>query len=134
MYNFSYKLWPSRRISIFNHVAYVIRRSLKRRCYRQIVAYVDQSSSNKQVTLSFDTYLLATMVFQKAISRLRNLASRKAKNASKKGDISTETQTPRGDMRRYNLMWMPKELRSNRLTPLNKDNLKNVLFKNPRKK
>ena len=25
-----------------------------------------------------------------------------------------------GDMRRYNLMWMLKELRSNRLTPLNK--------------
>ena len=74
------------------------------------------------------------MMFQKAISRLRNLASRKAKNASKKGDISTETQTPRGDTRSYNLMWMPKELRSNRLTPLNKDNLKNVLFKNPRKK
>ena len=37
------------------------------------------------------------MVFQKAISRLRNLASRKAKNASKKGDISTETQTARGE-------------------------------------
>ena len=36
------------------------------------------------------------MVFQKAISRLRNLASRKAKNASKKDDISTETQTARG--------------------------------------
>ena len=36
------------------------------------------------------------MVFQKAISRLRNLASRKAKNASKKGDILTETQTARG--------------------------------------
>ena len=35
------------------------------------------------------------MVFQKAISRLRNLASRKAKNASKKDDISTETQTAR---------------------------------------
>ena len=37
------------------------------------------------------------MVFQKAISRLRNLASRKAKNASKKGDITTETQTTRGE-------------------------------------
>ena len=74
------------------------------------------------------------MVFQKAISCLRNLASRKAKNASKKGDISTETQTPRGDTKRYSLMWTPKELWSNRLTPLNKDNLKNVLFKNPRKK
>ena len=37
------------------------------------------------------------MIFQKAISRLRNLASRKAKNASKKGDISTETQTARGE-------------------------------------
>ena len=36
------------------------------------------------------------MMFQKAISRLRNLASRKAKNASKKDDISTETQTARG--------------------------------------
>ena len=36
------------------------------------------------------------MVFQKAISRLRNLASRKAKNASKKDDILTETQTARG--------------------------------------
>ena len=41
-------------------------------------------------------YLLATMVFQKAISRLQNLSSRKAKNASKKGDISPETQTARG--------------------------------------
>ena len=41
-------------------------------------------------------YLLATMVFQKAISRLRNLASRKTKNVSKKDDISTETQTARG--------------------------------------
>ena len=37
------------------------------------------------------------MVFQKAISRLRNLASRKAKNASKKHDISIETQTARGE-------------------------------------
>ena len=36
------------------------------------------------------------MVFQQAISRLQNLASRKAKNASKKNDISTETQTARG--------------------------------------
>ena len=36
------------------------------------------------------------MVFQKAISRLKNLASRKAKNASKKDDISTETQTASG--------------------------------------
>ena len=51
------------------------------------------------------------MVFQKAISRLRNLASRNAKNAAKKGDISTETQTARG---------MMKELQSNRQTPLNK--------------
>ena len=37
------------------------------------------------------------MVFQKGISRLRNLASRKAKNASENGDISTETQTARGE-------------------------------------
>ena len=37
------------------------------------------------------------MVFQKAISRLRNLVSIKATNASKKGDISTETQTVRGE-------------------------------------
>ena len=36
------------------------------------------------------------MLFQKAISRLQNLASRKAKNASKKDDISTETLTARG--------------------------------------
>ena len=36
------------------------------------------------------------MVFQKTISGLRNVASRKAKNASKKG-ISTETQTARGE-------------------------------------
>ena len=36
------------------------------------------------------------MVFQKTISRLRNLASRNAKNAAKEGDISTETQTARG--------------------------------------
>ena len=45
---------------------------------------------------SFDTYLLTSMVFQKAISRLQNLASRKAKNVSKKDDISTETQTASG--------------------------------------
>ena len=37
------------------------------------------------------------MVFHKAISRLQNLASRKRKNASKKGDISTETPTARGE-------------------------------------
>ena len=37
------------------------------------------------------------MVFEKAMSRLRNLASRKAKNTAKKGDISTETQTARGE-------------------------------------
>ena len=36
------------------------------------------------------------MVFQKAISRLQNLAWRKTKNASKKDDISTETETARG--------------------------------------
>ena len=37
------------------------------------------------------------MVFQKAISRLQNLASRKAKNASKKDDTARgETQTARG--------------------------------------
>ena len=37
------------------------------------------------------------MVFQKAISRLQNLASRKAKNASKKDDAARgETQTARG--------------------------------------
>ena len=37
------------------------------------------------------------MVFQKAISRLQTLASRKAKKASKKGDVSTETQAARGE-------------------------------------
>ena len=38
------------------------------------------------------------MVFQAtSFSRLWNLASRKAKNASKKDDISTETQTARGE-------------------------------------
>ena len=37
-------------------------------------------------------YLLATMAFQKAISCLQNLAPRRAKNASKKGDVSIETQ------------------------------------------
>ena len=36
------------------------------------------------------------MVFQKAISCLRNSTSRKAKNTSKKGNISTETKTARG--------------------------------------
>ena len=45
--------------------------------------------------LSFSAYLLATMVFQKSVSRQRNLALRKAKSASKKGDISTEAQTAR---------------------------------------
>ena len=35
------------------------------------------------------------MVFQKVISHLQILASRKAKNASKKHNISTETQTER---------------------------------------
>ena len=40
------------------------------------------------------------MVFQKAISHLRNLASRKEKKKtpSKKGDISTEIQTARGEL------------------------------------
>ena len=38
------------------------------------------------------------------------------------------------NMKRYNLMGAPSELRSNRLTPLNKDKLKNVLFKKPRRK
>ena len=39
------------------------------------------------------------MVFQKAISHLRNLASRKAKKKKtyKKGDIPTEIQTARGE-------------------------------------
>ena len=37
------------------------------------------------------------MVFQNTISRLRNLASTKAKNASKIRGISTETQTARGE-------------------------------------
>ena len=36
------------------------------------------------------------MVFQKVISHLQNLASRKAKNATKKDDVSTEIQTERG--------------------------------------
>ena len=36
------------------------------------------------------------MVFQKAISHLQNVASRKAKNSKKKDDISTETQIARG--------------------------------------
>ena len=85
--------------------------------------------------LSFDTYLLAAKVFHNSICRLRNLASRKTKNASKTGDISIETQMVRGEnMKRYNLMGAPSELRSNRLTPLNKDKLKNVLFKKPRRK
>ena len=50
-------------------------------------------ASDKQVNLSFDRDLLSTMVFQKAITCLQSLASTKAKNALKKGDISTETQT-----------------------------------------
>ena len=52
-------------------------------------------ASDKQVNLSFDRDLLSTMVFQKAITCLQSLASTKAKNALKKGDISTETQTAR---------------------------------------
>ena len=45
------------------------------------------------------------MVFLKAISPLRNLASRKAKNVSKKGDISTKTKTARGEhkQRQFNV-------------------------------
>ena len=39
-----------------------------------------------------------------------------------------------GDMRRYDLIWILKELQSSRLTPLNKGKLKNVPFKNPRTK
>ena len=62
------------------------------------------------------------MVFQKAISRLQNLTSRKAKNTSKKSDISAEAQTVRG------------EHESDITTHLNKDKVKNVLFKNLRRK
>ena len=36
------------------------------------------------------------MVFQKAISRLQNLTSRKTKIPAEKGDISRKTQTARG--------------------------------------
>ena len=67
------------------------------------------------------------MVFQKAISRLRNLASRKAKNASKKNDISTETQTARGGHEDIQFNLDAERATNNRLTPLNKDNLKSVL-------
>ena len=52
-------------------------------------------ASDKQLNLSFDRDLLPTMIFQKAITCLQSLASTKAKNALKKGDISTKTQTAR---------------------------------------
>ena len=70
------------------------------------------------------------MVFQKAISRLRNLASRKAKNASKKNDISTETQTARGG--HEDVQFNVDAERATELTPLNKDKLKRIPCKNPR--
>ena len=37
-------------------------------------------------------------------------------------------------MRIYNLIWTPEELRNNKLTPLNKDNLKSILFQYRRRK
>ena len=61
------------------------------------------------------------MVFQKAISRLQTLASRKAEKHQKRVMYQQKPKQQEGNMRRYNLMWTPKELRSNRLTPLNKD-------------
>ena len=57
------------------------------------------------------------MVFQKAISHLRNLASRKAKKKpSKKGDIPTEIQTARGEHEeiQFNVdAWRATEQRAN---------------------
>lgn len=55
------------------------------------------STSDTQVKLLFDTYLLVAMILQKAISHLRNLAPKKKNNASKEGVISTETQMSRGE-------------------------------------
>ena len=49
-------------------------------------------------------YLLATMVFQKAISRLRNLASRKTKMYQKRMIYQQKPKQKKGDMRIYNLM------------------------------
>ena len=76
------------------------------------------------------------MVFQKAISRLRNLASRKAKNASKKDDISTETQTARGGHENIQFNVDAKTVTEEQahLTRVNKHKLKNVAVKNPRRK
>ena len=81
---------PPGKYQFVNHIVYLTR------CYKGIVLdkWLHKSISLlavKQVKAPFNMYLLATMVFQKAISCLRNLASRKAKNASKKGNISTET-------------------------------------------
>ena len=63
-------------------------------------------------------------MLQKANPRLRNLASRKVKNAQKRMKYQQKHKQQEGDMRIYNLMWKSKELRNNRLTPLNKDNQK----------
>ena len=65
---------------------------------------VNQSFSDKQVKLLINTYLLATMVFQKAISCLQYLTSRKTKKQKnktkikiKKDDKATETKTTKGE-------------------------------------
>ena len=100
-----------------------------------MASYVDQSSSDKQVKLIFSTYLLTTMVFQKAISHLRNLASRKAKNASKKGDISTETQTARGEHEEIQFT-VDAERATEQQANSSKQrrSKKNILFQNKRRK
>ena len=51
------------------------------------------------VKLLINTYMLATMVFQKAISCLQYLASRKTKKKIKikKDDKATETKTTKGE-------------------------------------
>ena len=74
------------------------------------------------------------MVFQKAVLRLRNLASRKTKNASKKSDISTETQ-----MARYQHEEVQFNVNAERATEKQANSFKqrqekNVFFKNPKRK
>ena len=40
----------------------------------------------------------------------------------------------KGNLRIYNQMWLLKELRSNRLTYLNKEKVKDIVFKDLRRK
>ena len=74
------------------------------------------------------------MVFQKVISCLQNSTSRKAKNASKKGNISTETQTARGRHEGIQFNVDAEGAMEQQANFSKQRKLKNILLRNPRRK